>query len=61
MRAHPGRAMSWLVIAAVAVLAAVGLVLAVAPEAQPAILVIGVVAGLVLSSVMYVVQRRRHW
>ena len=61
MRAHPGRAMSWLVIAAIALLAAVGLVLAVAPEAQPAILLVGVVAGLILYCVMYVVQRRRHW
>lgn len=61
MRAHPGRVMSWLVIATTAVLAAVGLVLAVAPEAQPAILLVGVVAGLILYCVMYVVQRRHHW
>ena len=61
MRAHPGRTLSVLVIAAVAVLGALGLVLAVEPEAQPAILLVGVVAGLILYGVMYVVERRRHW
>jgi hypothetical protein len=61
MRTHPGRTLSLLVIAAVAVLAALGLVLVVTPEAQPAIVVVGVVAGLVLYGVMYVAQRRRHW
>ena len=61
MRAHPGRTLSVLVIAAVAVLCALGLVLAVEPGAAPAILVVGVVASLGLYGLMYVVERRRHW
>jgi uncharacterized membrane protein len=50
-----------LVIAAVALAVAFALVLAVEPGAQPAVLLVGVVATLVLYGVMYVVQRRRHW
>jgi hypothetical protein len=61
MRAHPGRTLSVLVIAAVALAVALGLVLAVEPGAQPAILLVGLVATLVLYGVGYVVQRRRHW
>lgn len=58
---HPGRSLSVLVIGAAAVLIAVGLVLVVTPEAQPAILLVGSLAGLALYSAMYAVQRRRHW
>lgn len=61
MRTHPGRTLSVLVIAAVAVLGALGLILAIEPGAAPAILVIGVVASLILYGLMYVVERRRHW
>jgi hypothetical protein len=61
MRAHPGRTLSVLVIVAVALAVALALVLAVEPGLQPAILLVGVVATLVLYGVMYVVQRRRHW
>ena len=61
MRTHPGRTLSVLVIGSVAVLGAVGLVLAAEPDAAPAILLIGVVASLILYGVMYVIERRRHW
>jgi hypothetical protein len=61
MRAHPGRWLGVLVIAAVGVAVALGLVLAVEPAAEPAVLLVGVMAGLILYGVMYVVERRRHW
>jgi hypothetical protein len=61
MSAHPGRTLSVMVIAAVALAIALGLVLAVDPAAQPVILLVGVVASLILYGVMYVVERRRHW
>jgi uncharacterized YccA/Bax inhibitor family protein len=61
MRTHPGRTLGVLVIAAVAVLGAFGLVLTVEPGTAPAIILVGVVAGLILYGVMYVIQRRRHW
>ena len=61
MRTHPGRTLSVLVIGSVAVLGALGLVLAVEPDAAPAILLVGVVAVLILYGVMYVIERRRHW
>jgi len=61
MRTHPGRTLSVLVIGSVAVLGALGLVLAAEPDAAPAILLIGVVASLILYGVMYVIERRRHW
>ncbi len=61
MRVHPGRTLSVLVIAAVGVVAALGLVLAVEPAAEPTVLLVGVVAGLILYGVMYVIQRGRHW
>ena len=61
MRAHPGRTLSVLVIAAVGVVVALGLVLAVEPAAEPAVLLVGVMAGLILYGVMYVVERGRHW
>jgi len=61
MSAHPGRTLSVLVIAGVALAIALGLVLAVDPAAQPVILLVGVVASLILYGVMYLVERRRHW
>jgi hypothetical protein len=61
MRTHPGRTLSVLVIGSVAVLGALGLVLTVGPGIEPAIILVGVMAGLVLYGVMYVVERRRHW
>jgi hypothetical protein len=61
MRTHPGRTLSVLVIGSVVVLGALGLVLIVEPGAAPAIMLVGVVAGLVLYGVMYMIQRRRHW
>jgi hypothetical protein len=61
VRAHPGRTLSVLVMAAVAVVCALGLILAVEPGAAPAILMVGVVASLILYGFMYVVERRRHW
>jgi hypothetical protein len=61
MRKHPGRTLGVLVIASVAVLGALGLVLTVEPGTAPAIILVGVVAGLILYGVMYVIQRRRHW
>ncbi len=48
MRTHPGRTLSALVIGSVAVLGALGLVLAVEPGTAPAIILVGAVAGLVL-------------
>jgi hypothetical protein len=45
VRAHPARSLSVLVIAAVAVLGALGLILAVEPGAAPAILVVGGIGG----------------
>jgi hypothetical protein len=45
MSAHPGRTLSVLVIAAVALAIALGLVLAVDPAAQPMILLVGFVAS----------------
>jgi hypothetical protein len=61
MRTHPGRTLSVLVIGSVAVLGAVGLVLAAEPDAAPAIILVGVMASLILYGVMYVIERRRHW
>jgi F0F1-type ATP synthase assembly protein I len=61
MRAHPGRTLSVMVIAAVCVAVALGLVLVVEPAAEPAILLVGVMAGLILYGVMYVVERKHHW
>src|SRR5665811_549375 len=61
MRAHPGRTLSVMVIAAVGVAVALGLVLAVEPAAEPAVLLVGVMAGLILYGVMYVVERKHHW
>jgi uncharacterized membrane protein len=61
MRTHPGRTLSVLVIGSVAVLGALGLVLAAEPDAAPAILLVGVVASLILYGVMYLIERRRHW
>ncbi len=61
MHVHPGRTLNVLVIAAVGVVAALGLVLAVEPAAEPAVLLVGVVTGLILYGVMYVIQRGRHW
>jgi len=60
MRPHPGRTLTVLVIAAVGVALALGLVLAVEPEAEPAVLLVGVVATLILYGVIYVVERGRH-
>jgi hypothetical protein len=64
MRAHgrqPGRTLTLIVIGAVAALVAIGLVLAVAPEAQPTILLVGAVATVILYGVGYAAQRRLHW
>ena len=61
MRTHPGRTLSVLVIGSVAVLGALGLVLAAEPDAAPAIILVGVMASLILYGVMYVIERRRHW
>jgi hypothetical protein len=61
MHAHPGRTLSLLVIVAVAIAAALGLVLAVEPGAEPAIVLVGAVATLVVYGVFYLVERRRHW
>ena len=61
MRTHPGLTLSALVIGSVAVLGALGLVLAVEPRTAPVIILVGAVAGLVLYGVMYVIERRRHW
>jgi hypothetical protein len=61
MRVHPGRTLSVLVIAAVALAAALGLVLAVEPAAEPAIVLVGAVVALILYGVLYLVERRRHW
>ena len=61
MRTHPGRTLSVLVIGFVAVLAALGLVLTVEPGIEPAIILVGAMAGLVLYGAMYVIERRRHW
>ena len=43
MRRHPGRTLGVLVVAAAAVLGAIYLVWVVAPDAQPAILLVGAV------------------
>jgi hypothetical protein len=61
MRARPGRTLSLLVIVAIGMTLALGLVLAVAPETQPVILLGGAVACVVLYGIIYVVERRRHW
>jgi hypothetical protein len=61
MHARPGRTLSLLVIAAVGLTLAVGLVLAVEPDTQPAILLVGAVASVVLYGIIYAVERRRHW
>ena len=61
MGRHPGRMLGVLVVAAAAVLGAICLVGVVAPVGQPAILVVGAVAYLILIPLWYVVQRRRHW
>lgn len=61
MRAHPGRTLSLLVIVGVAIAAALGLVLAVEPGAEAAIVLVGAVASAVLYGVIYIVERRRHW
>jgi hypothetical protein len=61
MHAHPGRTLSLLVIVGVAIATALGLVLAVEPGAEPAIVLVGVVASAVLYGVIYIVERRRHW
>ena len=61
MRTHPGRTLSVLVIGTVAVLGALGLVLTVEPGTAPAIILVGVLGGLILYGVMYVIERRRHW
>ena len=61
MHVHPGRTLSLLAITAMAVLLALGLTLAVEPGAEPAILLVGGVACLVLYGLMYGVERRRHW
>jgi hypothetical protein len=61
MRTHPGRTLSVLVIGSVALLGALGLVLTIEPGIEPAIILVGVMAGLVLYGVMYVVERKRHW
>jgi cyanate permease len=61
MRTHPGRTLSVLVIGSVMVLGALGLVLTVEPGIAPAIILVGVVTGLFLYGVMYVIERRRHW
>jgi hypothetical protein len=61
MNAHAGRTLIILVVAAAAVLGAIGVVGVVAPEAQPAILAIGVVAYLISIPLGYVYQRHLHW
>jgi hypothetical protein len=61
MRRHPGRTLGVLVVAAAAVLGAIRLVGVVAPDAQPAFLLVGAVVYLITIPVWYVVQLRRHW
>jgi hypothetical protein len=61
MRRHPGRTLGVLVVAAAAVLGAICLVGVVAPDAQPAFLLVGAVVYLITIPVWYVVQLRRHW
>jgi hypothetical protein len=61
MRRHPGRTLGVLVVAAAAVLGAIYLVGAVAPDAQPAVILVGAIAYLITIPLWYVVQRRRHW
>ena len=61
MHARPGRSLGLLVIVAIGLTLALGLVFAVAPETQPVILLVGAVACVVLYGVIYVVERRRHW
>ena len=60
MHAHPGRTLSLLVIVGVAVVAALGLVLAVEPGLEPAIVLVGTVATLVVYGIGYLVVRRRR-
>jgi hypothetical protein len=61
MRTHSGRTLSLLVIVGVAVVVALGLVLAVEPGAEPAIVLVGAVATLVVYGIGYLVERSRHW
>jgi len=61
MHAHPGRTLSLLIIVGVAIVVALGLVLVIEPGAEPAIVLVGAVATLVVYGIGYLVVRRRHW
>lgn len=61
MGKHPGRTLGLLAGSALVVLAAIALVGAVAPDAYPVVLLVGVVLYLASIPVGYVVVRRRHW
>ena len=56
-----GRGFNAVVVAALAVAVALGLLLVVDPVAEPAVVLICVAGGLVFYGVLYVLERRRHW
>lgn len=61
MSARPARTIGLIAIGAAVVLVAVGLILAMVPEAESAVVALGFGLGLIIYGAMYVLQRRLHW